>query len=663
MRAVLERPGAEPLRAAREGAESLAWGSFLFFGSLVALVAAAVFAGGGAGDGSLPWIGGGVLVLSLGAVAAALAGALPRPVLSRAAAASVALFTAFVAWNGLTVAWSIAPDRSWSYFNRGAVYLGFLVAGLFAGALARRAPTLFAAALAVVLAAAAAWALAGKIDPSLFPDGGRIARLREPVGFWNALALLLVLGLPLGLWVAAHARAAVRVAGAVFLYALGVAILLTYSRGGLLAALFAVPAWLAVAPARREALAALVAAAPVAVAVALWAFGQPGIAADGQDEATRAADGKEFAVVLALGGAAAAVLALLASRAVATLPAPRSPRLLARAALAAVPLVVVAALVLALAADPLRWVEAQAAEFRNPSVAQDPSRLTSLGSNNRFEWWQQAWEIFRREPLLGTGAGSFAVAHKLVREIPITVTTPHNVLLQFLSETGIVGALLAVGGATAALAALVGAVRRLRPRERAPAAALAVGFAAYLLHSLVDWDWDFLAVNAPVFAAVGVVLAAPRAPERRSSLLWAPAPLALLAALLFSLAAPRIAEERVDAAYRALAAGRPDDARAAADTARSLNPLALEPLLARAEAAVALGNLEEARRALVRAVEIQPLNPEAWYELGYFELRIAGEPRRAARYLARARELDPYGPAQALLAELRAAGVAPPPNG
>ena len=39
-------------------------------------------------------------------------------------------------------------------------------------------------------------------DPSLFEDGDRIARLREPVGYWNALALLADGALALGLWLA-----------------------------------------------------------------------------------------------------------------------------------------------------------------------------------------------------------------------------------------------------------------------------------------------------------------------------------------------------------------------------------------------------------------------------------------------------------------------------
>ena len=59
----------------------------------------------------------------------------------------------------------------------------------------------------VVVAAALAWALLGVAVPSLFEDGDRIARLREPVGYWNALALLADGGLALGLWLGPHAAA------------------------------------------------------------------------------------------------------------------------------------------------------------------------------------------------------------------------------------------------------------------------------------------------------------------------------------------------------------------------------------------------------------------------------------------------------------------------
>ena len=51
---------------------------------------------------------------------------------------------------------------------------------------------------------------AGKVFPWLYEDYGRITRLRGPVGYWNALALLGDLALPLGLWLATRRRCPAR---------------------------------------------------------------------------------------------------------------------------------------------------------------------------------------------------------------------------------------------------------------------------------------------------------------------------------------------------------------------------------------------------------------------------------------------------------------------
>src|SRR5215217_5361022 len=126
----------------------------------------ALFFGGAAGAGSLPWIG--TLALALAAVL------LPRPRLTRAGWATVVLFAAFVAWCGLSTVWSWLPDRSWGYLNRGLVYAAFLVLGL---ALAGQAREL-ALGMAALLGAVVAWSLAGKVFPWL-DGGGRVARLRD----------------------------------------------------------------------------------------------------------------------------------------------------------------------------------------------------------------------------------------------------------------------------------------------------------------------------------------------------------------------------------------------------------------------------------------------------------------------------------------------------
>jgi hypothetical protein len=40
-------------------------------------------------------------------------------------------FVAFALWSAASVVWSIEPDRSWAYFNRGLAYLAFALLGIF----------------------------------------------------------------------------------------------------------------------------------------------------------------------------------------------------------------------------------------------------------------------------------------------------------------------------------------------------------------------------------------------------------------------------------------------------------------------------------------------------------------------------------------------------
>src|SRR5436309_554524 len=230
------------------------WSALERHAALVPLVAAGVLAGvsalfsAGSSNGRLVWIGLAALAVAAAFGTAALVGA-PRPVLSVEALVSLGLLVAFVCWCGLSVLWSIEPDRSWEYVNRGLVYVALAVVGLAVGVYVPRAVRLWAFVLAGVVALALGWALLGKAVPWL--DGsGRIARLGSPVGYWNALALLFDFGLPLALWLAARREHPhwLRTAGTVLAYGLVVGLLLTYSRGGVAVGLVAAVAWLVLRP-------------------------------------------------------------------------------------------------------------------------------------------------------------------------------------------------------------------------------------------------------------------------------------------------------------------------------------------------------------------------------------------------------------------------------
>ena len=164
------------------------------------VLAWAVLDGHGSRDGVLATAGIVAIACAAAGIALGLRGTVPLPRLDRAGVVTVAAAVALTLWAGLSIWWSIAGDLSWNWLARGLVYLAFLALGALAGAPAGGARRV-AVLVALVVGAAIGWALLGVAIPSLFPDGDRIARLREPVGYWNALALLADAALALGLWV------------------------------------------------------------------------------------------------------------------------------------------------------------------------------------------------------------------------------------------------------------------------------------------------------------------------------------------------------------------------------------------------------------------------------------------------------------------------------
>jgi tetratricopeptide (TPR) repeat protein len=605
--------------------------------ALAALLAAAVFAGGGSRVDSLASVGIAALVVAGIALAAALRGVLPLSRLERGAGAAVVGLALSTAWAGLSMAWSIAGDRSWDWLGRGLVYLAFLALGLLVGSLVAGARRL-AAILALVLGAALGWALLGVAVPSLFPDGDRIARLREPVGYWNALALLADGALALGLWLANDRRAAVRVAGALLTYGGALALLLTQSRAGVVGALAVVALWLALSRERlADALRVAVAVVP-ALVVGGWAFTRPALVEDGVLRADRVSDGRVFAALTVVGALAVALAAW-------KLPVERLVTDRGRAvrttlvALCAVALIAGTAGVVATEENPFSWASSQ---FSGGECANVPGRLAELCANNRLDWWKESLHIARARPLGGSGAGTFAVARLRYRADATEASEPHSVPFQVLADLGVVGlGLLVVTVVGSALGVRRG-LRLAPPGERRAGAALACLALAFFVHSLVDYDLDFLAVSAPALTALGALLALGRpAIGFRARVPELVAAGVVTVAAVLAVAFPALADDEVDRSLDATDAGRIADAVHHADRARMLNPLSLAPLEARAYAADVAGDRDAAVAWYERATRLQPENPDPWYDLGLYHVIVTHDLCAAYQALNQSYTLDP----------------------
>lgn len=555
----------------------------------------ALFFGNGLSDAPLVWIG----AIALVAAAAFLVWA---PAQGPAALAYLGCLGGLALWCGLSVLWSASPDRSWTTTNRTLVYLGFAALGVLIGPQLDRV----AAVAAAVVAAVCGWALLAKCVPAFYGDYGRVARLRAPLDDWNMLALVCVAGVALALWLAARSR----VGGTVLVYLVVVTLLLTYSRFGVALACVVAAAWVWREPARVDSIATLAIGGVAGGGVFAAALALNGITSDAQPRHVRAHDGWVFALVLVAVG----VIVALAAR----VPLPRRhhktiERTAAAVALAAVLAVVVVSIVEA----GTLWHE-----LTNPVATQTTNktqRLTQLGGGNRWTWWTEAWRGFTSHPLGGTGAGSFQLTDLRYRDSSdITALEPHNVPLQFLSETGIVGFLLWVSLAAAALTSL----RRSGP--------LPLVVAAFFVHAVVNYDWNFVAVCGPFLLVAGVLVSQPRAPTRRSLPTVAFAVVFALGCV-YSLAAPWLAQ-RAQANATKLAQ---------LQHAHSYDPLNTSIITEEAAFSLSLGASE---RYYEQAVSLEPTNPNVWLELATFYAEN-GAWKDAYAALTKAYRYDPNGPA------------------
>jgi len=592
-----------------------------------ALVFAAFFFARGTTLSSFVWIGAFTLVAVAAAAAAVLVGALPAPRLDAAGAGFLAALFGLAVWVGITTLWSVSPEDSWQYTNRTLVYAAFALLGAFSAALLQRPAESIARGAALLLALLLGYALLAKCVPSLYSDYGRLARLRAPLDYWNELALLAAVAVPVALWVASRRYAA----GAVLLYGAGLTVLLTYSRFGVALACLAALAWIVLAEDRVGSLAAVVLAGGGAAAVFGIALTLPGITKDAQSHAVRAHDGWIFALAVVAGGVVVAGSAALARRRMPVSDASR--RRIERAAALAGAIAGVALVVVAAVFATRIWHA-----FANPVSSQIGSgqgRFGSLNSSNRWTWWQEAWHAFVRHPGGGTGAGTFQFTDLLLRHTSLVTTTePHNVPLQFLSETGIVGFLLFLAAAVAAVFGVTRARMRARGAERAAVTALAIGAAAFLAHLVADTDWDYVATCGPLLFVVGALVVrgpAPPAPARR--LLLAAAAVLFSLGAIYSLAAPWLAQRQLASAASV----------AQVKHAHAYDPLSTDVLTEWAAFEEVLSP-KRAMQLYRDAVSLEPENSTVWFEFGDFFWDRKLWPEAYLAY-SNAWKYDRYGPA------------------
>ena len=469
--------------------------------------------------------------------------------------------------------------------------------------------------------------LGGAYDPSA---GYQLAK---PIGYWNALGLLVVFGLVLAAGAALRrqqVRAPIAAAAAV---PLSVCLYFTFSRGSLIALAAAFVLLVAFASNRTTAVLEVAAFCAAPAIGVMLAARSAALTTAGATLQTAQAQGHKLAIQLAV----LAVLAALGRVAVTRALAWRQPDRLADRRVGLAVAVAVLGLgmvgVLQLGGPKAVADRAHAAFVSEPpaTTAGLDRRLLSASGNGRSSYWRIAGEMVGRAPVLGEGAGAFARTWARDRPVPNEARDAHNLYLETLAELGAVGLLLVV----ALFAIPFSVLGRVREHPSAPAAA--AGLAAFVVHAAIDWDWEIPLLTIIALACATSLLIVD--PMRRSVRLSRRVRVAALAPLGIAIALAlvgHVGNRAAADALDALAADKPEAAAAAAQRAQSWMRWSIEGDQLLGEALAEADRVPAAQAVLLRASRKDPGEWSVWYDLASVS---TGRERAAA--ITRARDLNP----------------------
>jgi O-Antigen ligase len=611
----------------------------------IAVAALLWFAGDEGGFRSTTWM---PIELLLMAVLFVCLLALPRPTPSRAALIGVLALTAYGLWSLLSIVWADQPDLAWDAGNRTLLYAIVLALCTLWPVRGHAVPVLVGAfGLGVAGIALVEMMKAGGAAQGVqyFNEG----RLSEPVGYANANVALWTLGL-LPCVILGGRRGVPAPLRGLFLGSavlLAGAAMLGQSRGWLIALPFTALVAVIAVPGRGRTIVSF-AAVGIALLPAIpslldvydrWQPYRP--LGDSWDSAFRAL------LLCSIG------LAMVASVAAVLDNGVEVPERLARR--------ISTAVVVALAAVCVAGVIGYAAVEGSPvTAAKDrwdsfkkggteprglKNRFGGTFGTYRFNYWQVAWREFEDKPILGAGADNFGRTYQQKGTSTQTPRFPHSTEMVALSETGIVGGLLLFGAFAALVVAAVPALRRPDLAGAGAGAGLLM-FAYWLLHSSLDWLWEFPGLAGAGLAGLGLATAVRRdhAEERSAAALLAgrrALALGIAGAVLLavSVVPPWLSAREVRKGAE-LAGSDPVAAVERFDRAADLNPLSPVPQKAAAVVEIRAGRYPEAERHLLEAFDRDDQDSGMYLLLAVLR-SSEGRAADARRLIEEARRLAP----------------------
>jgi O-antigen ligase len=588
-------------------------------------------------------------------LAATLVGALPRRRLGVLAWCSLALLAAFVAWTALSLGWTESVDKTSADLARVATYLGVFVLALFARE--SKGTRRMVAAVGTAIAFVAVVALLSRLHPAWFPAAdqtgnfllGAQERLSYPLNYWNALAALIAIGLPLILQVSTCAKSVIaRSLAAATLPAMALTAFFTLSRGGMAAAVIALGVFLALTSDRLPKLLTMLTTG-AGGAILIAAATQRDALQSGFLNAAAQHQGNEMLTMTLVVCAGVGLIQAGISLVLTHKMRPRWTFVSRRQAIALALTGLLAALVMAAAFNaPGRMSNAWSDFKQEGGPEAGTARLGSVAGQGRYQFWRAAINENRTKPLTGTGSGTFEYWWDRNGDTAEVARDTHSLYMQTLGELGIVGLALL---ASFLLTILLGGARatiRASSRGRPQLAAAVAGCVAFCVTATFDWMWQIavLPVAVLLIASTLVSAEARSGGTSRRPALGLPLRLAFALIVLTAIVAIAIPLSSTALVRQSQADARAADLPAALQAARSAQnaqPGSATPRLQQALLLEAQGNLPLAAAAARGATQRESTNWETWLVLSRIEAE-QGRSAAALRHYRKAKSLNPLSP-------------------
>jgi hypothetical protein len=556
---------------------------------------------------------------------------------------TVSLMALLFALSAASIAWSVVPDSSWLASGQLLAYLAVFAAGV---ALARLAPGRWPAllgGLALACVALCGWSLLVKVFPATLAPGNEVGRLEAPFGYWNAIAVSAAIALPCCMWLGARRDGGRHLAplAAPALALVFAVLVLSYSRSADLAAAVAAGVWLVFVPLRLRAAAWLLLGGLGGAVISVWALTHHDLTAEKVPPAFQDSAGHTFGIVIAAVLVVMAVAGVVLAVRMARVQLTRQRRWDIGAALLGIVVLGAAAAVVGVATSS-RGLTGEISygwhELTNPQAtvsATSAGRVFDFGSSRPL-YWHQALDVGDHAVFKGTGLLGFSEAHlRYPSNVQQAVFQAHSYVFETYADLGILGLavtaalLLAWLSATGRALELGRRWSTLTPAEgaeRAGLATLAVVVVGFGVQSTLDWTWFFTGVSVPALLAAGWLAGrgrpsepapapAPASPlDRTGAIVGVPLLVALALAACWMMWRPLHTAQLISSIEN----GTAGNAVAAAQSARSADPLSLLPYQTLAAIDEGDRHWSAARAELTKSTQVQPQNPYSWAALAQF---------------------------------------------